>query len=45
MQLSNSEEQLMNHLWNLGPAFMKDLITQYDDPKPAQTTIAAYLVN
>lgn len=43
MQLSNSEEQLMNHLWNLGPAYMKDLITQYDDPKPAQTTIATLL--
>lgn len=43
MQLSNSEEQLMNHLWNLGPAYMKDLIQQYDDPKPAQTTIATLL--
>ena len=43
MQLSNSEEQLMNHLWNLGPALMKDLIQQYDDPKPAQTTIATLL--
>lgn len=43
MQLSNSEEQLMNHLWNLGSAYMKDLIQQYDDPKPAQTTVATLL--
>lgn len=43
MQLSNSEEQLMNHLWDLEPVFMKDLIRQYKDPKPAQTTIATLL--
>jgi len=43
MQLSNSEEQLMNHIWDLGSAYMKDLIERYDDPKPAQTTIATLL--
>jgi len=43
MQLSNSEEQLMNFLWDLGPSYMKDLIQQYADPKPAQTTIATLL--
>ena len=43
MQLSKSEEQLMNHLWNLGSSYLKDLIKQYDDPKPAQTTIATLL--
>ncbi|MET0945109.1 MAG: BlaI/MecI/CopY family transcriptional regulator, partial [Flavobacterium sp.] len=26
MQLSNSEEQLMEHLWKLEKAFMKDLL-------------------
>jgi len=43
MKLSKSEEQLMNHLWSLGKAFMKDLIEQYPDPKPASTTIATLL--
>lgn len=43
MDLSKTEEQLMNHLWNLGTAYMKDLIACYDDPKPATTTIATLL--
>jgi len=43
MQLSNSEEQLMQILWKQKRAFMKDLIEDYDDPKPATTTIATLL--
>ena len=43
MKLSRTEEQLMNHLWSLDKAFMKDLIEQYPDPKPASTTIATLL--
>ncbi|MCF1190948.1 BlaI/MecI/CopY family transcriptional regulator [Mangrovimonas sp. AS39] len=43
MQLSNSEEELMNHLWKLEKAFMKDLLDSYDDPKPAPTTLATLL--
>ncbi len=43
MQLSNSEEQLMQHLWNLEKGFMKDLLECYPDPKPATTTIATLL--
>jgi len=43
MQLSNSEEQLMQHLWKLEKAFMKDLLEAYPDPKPATTTVATLL--
>jgi len=43
MQLSNSEEQLMQILWKQKRAFMKDLIDVYEDPKPAPTTIATLL--
>ena len=43
MQLSRTEEQLMEHLWKLKRAFMKDLISCYDDPKPATTTVATLL--
>ncbi|CAA9195841.1 BlaI/MecI/CopY family transcriptional regulator [Flavobacterium collinsii] len=43
MQLSNSEEQLMEHLWKLEKAFMKDLLEAYPDPKPATTTVATLL--
>lgn len=43
MQLSNSEEQLMEHLWKLEKAFMKDLLEAYPEPKPATTTVATLL--
>jgi BlaI family penicillinase repressor len=43
MQLSNSEEQLMEHLWKLEKAFMKDLLQAYPNPKPATTTVATLL--
>ena len=43
MQLSKSEEELMNHLWKLRKAFMKDLLDAYKEPKPATTTIATLL--
>ncbi|SFN40888.1 Predicted transcriptional regulator [Bizionia echini] len=43
MQLSKSEEELMNHLWKLEKGFMKDLLEAYPDPKPAPTTVATLL--
>jgi len=43
MKLSKSEEILMSHIWKLGKAYMKDLIDEYPDPKPANTTIATLL--
>ena len=43
MPLSKTEEQLMQHLWKLEKAFMKDLLDAYDEPKPATTTIATLL--
>lgn len=43
MQLSKSEEELMNHLWELEKAFMKDLLEAYPKPKPAPTTVATLL--
>jgi len=43
MQLTKTEEQLMQRLWELERSFMKDLIDSYPDPKPAPTTIATLL--
>jgi predicted transcriptional regulator len=43
MQLSNSEEQLMEHLWKLEKAFLKELLDAYPEPKPATTTVATLL--
>ncbi|OYQ38516.1 penicillinase repressor [Flavobacterium cyanobacteriorum] len=43
MQLTKTEEQLMQFLWKQEKAFMKDLIDMFPDPKPAATTIATLL--
>ncbi|WP_167596068.1 BlaI/MecI/CopY family transcriptional regulator [Leeuwenhoekiella sp. ZYFB001] len=43
MSLSNAEEQLMQILWKLDKAFMKELIEAYPEPKPATTTVATLL--
>lgn len=43
MKLSKTEEELMNHLWKLNKAFMKNLLEVYPEPKPATTTVATLL--
>lgn len=43
MQLSKTEEQLMELIWKGENIFMKDIIESYPDPKPASTTIATLL--
>lgn len=42
-QLSKTEEQLMEYLWKLEKAFMKDLLEAFPEPKPATTTVATLL--
>ena len=39
-KLTKTEEQVMKYLWRLKKAFMKDLVDQFPEPKPAYTTIA-----
>ncbi|MBD3617403.1 MAG: BlaI/MecI/CopY family transcriptional regulator [Gracilimonas sp.] len=43
MQLSQTEEELMQYLWKLEKAYMKDLLDEYPEPKPAPTTVATLL--
>ena len=43
MQLSPTEEELMQHIWKLEKAFMNELLDAYPEPKPAPTTIATLL--
>ncbi|WP_103069485.1 BlaI/MecI/CopY family transcriptional regulator [Aquimarina sediminis] len=43
MQLSKAEEQLMQYLWKLEKAFLKDLLDSFPEPKPATTTVATLL--
>jgi len=41
--LSKTEEQLMELIWKQEKVFMKDIIDNYPEPKPASTTIATLL--
>lgn len=43
MQLTKTEEQLMEFLWTQEKAFMKDLLEMFPEPKPATTTVATLL--
>lgn len=42
-KLTSAEEQVMKFLWKLEKAYMKDLLDQFPDPKPASTTISTLL--
>ena len=43
MNLSKSEEQLMEIIWQQEKVFMKDILDSYPEPKPAVTTVATLL--
>jgi len=43
MQLSNAEEQVMKNIWKLEKAYMKNILDEFPEPKPAATTIATLL--
>jgi BlaI family penicillinase repressor len=43
MKLTDTEEQLMELIWERRQVFMKDILESYPDPKPAATTIATLL--
>jgi predicted transcriptional regulator len=42
-ELTRSEEQIMQILWNLKKGFVKDIVEKFDDPKPAYTTISTII--
>ena len=43
MHLTNAEEQIMKLLWKLDKAFIRDIISEFPEPKPAQTTVITLL--
>jgi len=43
MKLTPAEEELMQYLWKLEKAFMRDLLEEYPEPKPAPTTVATLI--
>jgi BlaI family transcriptional regulator, penicillinase repressor len=40
MKLTKAEEQIMHIIWQLEKCFIKDILEELDDPKPAYTTVA-----
>ena len=39
--LTRKEEELMNILWQLKKAFVKDIVAEYPDPKPHYNTVSS----
>ncbi len=39
-ELTRAEEQIMQELWNLENAFVKDIIERLPEPKPAYNTVS-----
>lgn len=40
-KLTRKEEEVMKILWKLEKAFVKDIVEQYDDPKPHYNTVSS----
>jgi len=38
--LTKAEEEVMHHLWKLKQAFVKEIVAEFPDPKPAYNTIS-----
>jgi len=38
--LTKAEEQIMQVLWNIQPAFVKEIIAELPEPKPAYSTVS-----
>lgn len=42
-QLTKTEEHIMKYLWKIKKGYMKDIVDEFPDPKPAYTTSATIL--
>ena len=43
MELTKAEEQIMQILWKKEKAFVKEIVAEFDDPKPAYNTISTII--
>ncbi|MGY6562880.1 MAG: BlaI/MecI/CopY family transcriptional regulator [Luteibaculaceae bacterium] len=43
MELTKSEEQIMQHLWRLKKAFVAEIIAEMPEPKPAYNTVSTII--
>lgn len=44
-RLTTQEEEVMLWIWQLGPCFVKDILSKYVEPKPPYTTLASIVKN
>lgn len=42
-ELTKAEEQVMQVLWELKEAFVKDIVEKFPDPKPAYNTVSTII--
>lgn len=42
-QLTQAEEEIMQVLWKLKEAFVKDIIEEFEEPKPAYNTVSTLI--
>lgn len=43
MSLTKAEEQLMQYLWDIQKAFLKDIVEKFPEPRPAYTTVSTVI--
>ena len=41
--MTKAEEQVMQYLWRIEKGFLKDIVDQFPEPKPAYTTISTVI--
>jgi predicted transcriptional regulator len=42
-ELTKAEEQVMQYMWKLEKAFLKDIVAAFPEPRPAYTTISTVI--
>ena len=42
-QLTQAEEEVMQVLWRLDRAFVKEIVEEFPDPKPAYNTVSTII--
>jgi BlaI family penicillinase repressor len=41
--LTKAEEQIMQYLWEMEKAFLKDIVEKFPEPRPAYTTVSTVI--
>ena len=42
-ELTKAEEQIMQYLWKIEKGFLKDIVDQFAEPRPAYTTVSTVI--